>query len=244
MKCGVTIVVIGALLLTGWGPTPVKSFIPDKYLGFLASVLDLSTARTTTHVAMTRTAILRVAADLLKDNPFNDNSRQKIDALADGFDEKDLIRAYHGEKKSDVTRMFRKAIDEIGDANAGVDHGREGKLAPAHFDSERLQKGQNRIYAFRQRIITSVKDEKYTVARTATGRMLHTLQDFYSHTNWVEMGQTKPYSELGKEDTRPVVASEHTLTCTDCTRNGKVLLSLIYIWSPIRQSAQYISLPV
>lgn len=37
-------------------------------------------------------------------------------------------------------------------------------------------------------------------AWSACGQALHSLQDFYSHSNWVEMGNTQPNSDLGTEE--------------------------------------------
>ncbi|CAK6969156.1 von Willebrand factor A domain-containing protein 7-like [Scomber scombrus] len=46
----------------------------------------------------------------------------------------------------------------------------------------------------------SVKKENFVAARWTLGHILHPLQDFYSHSNWVEMGNTAPYSTLIRPD--------------------------------------------
>ncbi|KAI6655535.1 Von Willebrand factor A domain-containing protein 7-like [Oopsacas minuta] len=78
-------------------------------------------------------------------------------------------------------------------------------------------------------VITAVQLEQYEDAREQAGQMLHTLQDFYSHTNWVEMGKTEPYTVLGRTDQNPdIVVPEAKSTCINCVEDGEVnfLLSL------------------
>jgi hypothetical protein len=53
-------------------------------------------------------------------------------------------------------------------------------------------------------------------ARVALGKALHAIQDFYSHTNWVELGNREPHSGLGRVDGVLVYASETEDTCTSC----------------------------
>lgn len=234
MKCGKSFVLLGALLLICCLSQPVECFIPTKLYNHLAALYDFTSANGITHVAMTRNAILRVAADLLRDNPFDDGSTQRINALGSNFDEKKLVKAYYGETRRKVTNLFESAINDIGDGNLNVDS-RESKIPSAHFDAEYFQNSQNRLTDLRRTVVDRIQREEYEGARSETGRMLHTLQDFYSHSNWVEMGNTEPYSELGQYDERPVVASPSTPTCTDCRRNGIVLLQYI----PFIDTARY-----
>ena len=59
--------------------------------------------------------------------------------------------------------------------------------------------------------------------------MLHTLQDFYSHSNWVENGNTDIYRILGRRNERPDPIADVSLqTCTDCEEDGTVILGRIY----------------
>ena len=53
-------------------------------------------------------------------------------------------------------------------------------------------------------------------ARVALGKALHAIQDFYSHTNWVEMGNREPHSGLGRVNSVLVYAPETQDTCTSC----------------------------
>ena len=232
MMIGKTVVVIGVLLCSL--ALPVDCFIPTSVHSYLAAKYESTLQMGTTHIAMTRMAILRVASDLLSDRPFNDGSWARINALGSDFDEGELLIAYYGEKRGSIKEKFEQAIDDIGDANAEVDD-REAGLASAHFDAETFKKGQNRLVDLRRTVVDGIREERYEDARSETGRMLHTLQDFYSHSNWVEMGNSEPYSDLGKEGARPVVAPPTAPTCTDCREDGSVVIDYI----PFTTSAEH-----
>ncbi len=40
-------------------------------------------------------------------------------------------------------------------------------------------------------------------ARQKSGRIIHTVQDFYSHSNWVEQGQTNILDTIGQPNVFP-----------------------------------------
>ena len=121
-----------------------------------------------------------------------------------------------------------------------MDTGGEEKIAAAHFDSEQFQIAQNRLIELRALATDKIVNRNYDIARSETGRLLHTLQDFYSHSNWIEMGNTEPYSILGQPGQRPSnIASPQTQTCTDCTENGRVMLQMIIFGAVVGQSAEF-----
>ena len=101
--------------------------------------------------------------------------------------------------------------------NPNEEPGTEKKLDEAHFDSEQFQTGQNRLIEIRQNIVTQILMRNFDLARRETGRLFHTLQDFYSHSNWIENGNRVPYDVLGRLNERPgIVADNDRPTCTDC----------------------------
>lgn len=55
-----------------------------------------------------------------------------------------------------------------------------------HFDSDNFQKSANLISESRAAIIESVRSGSPQNARKILGMTLHTIQDFYAHSNWVE----------------------------------------------------------
>jgi hypothetical protein len=56
-----------------------------------------------------------------------------------------------------------------------------------HFDSSAFEQGFRYIEDQQNILIRSVSDESYTEAQKALGRILHTWQDFYSHSNYVRL---------------------------------------------------------
>ena len=208
----------------------VSGFVPTTYLAWALNVASFSFKGTVTHPDMTRTAILTMTREFLLDNPNNKNpgSSQRILALGTSIDESSLVNAYYGREERGIASNFENAIEVIQKANANVDLGSEEKLAEAHFDSEQFQAGQNRLIILRDAIVSFIKLENYQKARTETGRMLHTLQDFYSHSNWVENGNTNIYQVLGKHNQRPSpIAEVNRETCTDCPESGTVILGRV-----------------
>lgn len=85
-----------------------------------------------------------------------------------------------------------KAIAALSDSNADVDSIMSGSAAlfhpERHFTNERLGEASALLIANKAEIVSLVKAElpDGDKARDVLGRTLHTIQDFYSHSNWVE----------------------------------------------------------
>ena len=69
----------------------------------------------------------------------------------------------------------------------------------AHFDAESFNQSNNRVIAYKKVIQNFLAIKDYSSARKFTGQILHTIQDFYSHSNWVEMGMTSINDKIGTE---------------------------------------------
>lgn len=65
-----------------------------------------------------------------------------------------------------------------------------------HFDNEKLLGGGARLKALRMQIELMVQQKRYVEARKLLGAATHTLQDFYAHTNWVELGKKDIFGEI------------------------------------------------
>ena len=244
MRCYGNAFLLTYAILVGWTVNPSTGFVPTKFLAYVLNGLSFSFDSTTTHRDMTRSATLEVAYDILIDNG-NRESSQRIAAIRNDLTEENLITAYYGERRRGVETSFENAIKTIKDANSDVDLGAEGKIAKAHFDAETFQAGQNRLVELRQTIVSQILKENYPVARRETGRMLHTLQDFYSHSNWIENGNRQPYMILGKENARPRnIANPTRQTCSNCRETGTVIVGRILAFFDGFQSAhKYYSCP-
>jgi hypothetical protein len=67
----------------------------------------------------------------------------------------------------------------------------------AHFDAEFFVESNQRVVDFTNRILNSLNTNDYVQARKLSGQVMHTIQDFYSHSNWVEMNKTKINMAIG-----------------------------------------------
>ena len=212
------------ILILGYQIAPSAGFIPNKQLEIAAKIISFSFKDAITHEEMTRNAHLEVAAELLRDNPNPSDrlgSSQRLSALS-SLDEESLITAYYGQHDHDRIEGFENAIEAIEEANSDVDFGGEKYLAAAHFDSEQLESGQDRLINLRQSVLSSIMVGDFIKAREDTGRFLHALQDFYSHTNWIENGNRAPYRVLGRPNQRIAnIASPKQQTCRNCKLKKK-----------------------
>lgn len=93
------------------------------------------------------------------------------------------------------------ALIQVKDANASVD-GWSHILDPEyHFDNNDYIASSKVLSDARLAIVSSIKIGEYEDARKKLGQALHTVQDFYAHSNWVEKklaDPSLPYPELGK----------------------------------------------
>ena len=174
-----------------------------------------------THFSISTNALLAVASDLLQANPNSDDaaSTSRIKQLKN-LSAKSLLKAYYGTFFSprEAVLRFGEAIDEITDSNKDTDtNGATKSRAAMHFDAEAFASGQDQLIRNRKLAEKAILDGDYAMARGFVGKLLHTLQDFYSHSNWVEMGMTAPNDVLAREGMKIAnVARPDQPTCLDC----------------------------
>jgi len=91
----------------------------------------------------------------------------------------------------ETLRFSDRAISQIRDATAGVDElfSSRGEfwVPTAHCDDELLPACSQRLITIKAAILSNLRSSGRDgeEARAQLGRALHTLQDFYSHSNWV-----------------------------------------------------------
>lgn len=121
------------------------------------------------------------------------------------------------------SKSFRSALLSIILRNVRVDL-RHPLNASFHFDDEMLNEGRNIITERIMAVKASNQQENFETARLKLGELLHPLQDFYSHTNWVELQNTGPNPNLIRPDVsigniadidRPTCRSCDGDSCTD-----------------------------
>ena len=205
--------------------TSTEGFIPNRKRLAGANFLFSGSGATTTHKGMTRYAILGVAATILTESsPPPESSSQSVQALISSYYVFDSIL-----RQIVLSWELNSIIEYINRYNAKVDYkSGEVTVAGAHFDSEQFESGQKRLRCFRKAISEEILKGNYDIARKYTGRMLHTLQDFYSHTNWIENwmdggNDISIYHVLGDFDLEiENTVSKSIPTCSDCTKTGSL----------------------
>ncbi|XP_056141253.1 von Willebrand factor A domain-containing protein 7-like [Lampris incognitus] len=114
------------------------------------------------------------------------------------------------------SKTFRQAVKTIKWRNIRVDI-RHPLNSSFHFDEEHFTQGRKIITDGLSVVKASNKQENYEAARQKLGEILHPLQDFYSHSNWVELGNKMPNSNLIKSGTSiGNTADLNRATCRNC----------------------------
>uniref|UniRef100_A0A4W6FN58 von Willebrand factor A domain containing 11 n=2 Tax=Lates calcarifer TaxID=8187 RepID=A0A4W6FN58_LATCA len=114
------------------------------------------------------------------------------------------------------SKSFRQAIQKVIFWNVRVDL-RYALNASFHFDEESFIEGRRIITVGIQAVKASNKKENFEAARQNLGQCLHPLQDFYSHSNWVELGNQFPNPNLIRSDTSiGNIADKSRATCRNC----------------------------
>ncbi|XP_047449813.1 von Willebrand factor A domain-containing protein 7 isoform X2 [Mugil cephalus] len=86
--------------------------------------------------------------------------------------------------------------------------------------TERVDSAMAMLRQFWTQAVLSIRAKEYQSARKSLGQLFHSLQDFYSHSNWVEMGQLSIYHHLLQPEEPAIpVAKEGTPTCMECFSN-------------------------
>ncbi len=116
---------------------------------------------------------------------------------------------------SNLTKSMKKAIDEIVNANADVDQ--DQHTAAKHFDGESFGAGQSRVLSLLSGILSSLQAQDGQGARRQLGQALHTIQDFYAHSNWIELGNGGANPQLGRPGAISPVSAPTESTCDACT---------------------------
>ena len=177
-----------------------------------------------THRIITRSGLWSTVIEFLEGNPQYANEKQlpgnlRASLLLPGLFEGQIPHKLFGLVKSS---KFEDAVDEIETANVEVDSNEDGS-AEAHFDAEQFNRSSRRLIDLKKQVIALINkagdnEGNYAKARKEAGKYLHTLQDFYSHSNWIEIGNRAPLKILGDEIIpEKDVAGPDQETCRDCT---------------------------
>ncbi|KAF7710209.1 von Willebrand factor A domain-containing protein 7 [Silurus meridionalis] len=166
-----------------------------------------------THVTITNTAVLKKIYEVCEavaeseERPFKPT----------GSSAEELLRACLGTNTGQVAgAKFHEALNQIYMQNGLVDRDFLSS-DPHHFNSEAFKEGHSLISQGVSSVKASIRKDNLQAARETLGKVLHILQDFYSHSNWVELGYRSTYRNLIKPHlTIDNVADVGTPTCSDC----------------------------
>ncbi|XP_037392795.1 von Willebrand factor A domain-containing protein 7-like [Pygocentrus nattereri] len=176
-----------------------------------------------THQNITRAAILQKSADVCRDLILQ-QGRNFVQP--DPLTAESLAEACRSPASASILQFI---ISYVSTRNAYVD-GRHVFNPQYHFDDESFEQARNLITQGVSDVKTSLKQKNYWYSRQRLGETLHTLQDFYSHSNWIELGNRSPYSTLIKPSL-PLdnLADVNTPTCSSCDDNctGNILETII-----------------
>lgn len=120
-----------------------------------------------------------------------------------------------------VNEQMKKAIKQITDGNAYTDFAKFFD-DQAHFTGDELAGSQQRVETFYKSVKIALEADKLFTARMHLGTALHAIQDFYSHSNWIESGHgsTNPdvanFSRTGALIASGIDRFPSELGCSDC----------------------------
>ncbi|HEX8116930.1 MAG TPA: hypothetical protein VF521_06645, partial [Pyrinomonadaceae bacterium] len=147
----------------------------------------------------------------------NNRTHESITRTAITTIDKDMFHV------AQITGSMDFAITEIANSNVSVDTpkqlgGTQFSASASHFDGENFAGSMRRLRDYKNNVISRMAARDVGQARYYLGQALHTLQDFYSHSNWIERGGTSPWAALGVSVLPN--PSPNVQTCNNCARNN------------------------
>jgi len=124
-----------------------------------------------------------------------------------------MHKIYHVEiLQSAVGNQFSDlALDQIISANLGQDSLLNLLKGHFHFDGNGYKKAYRYVEEQETALLSSLADEDLPAAWAAFGRLTHSLQDFYSHTNYIELWRAENPDVDLKNGQRVAPLVEHIL---------------------------------
>jgi len=156
---------------------------------------------------------------------FNEkNTTQGVSPMSEDASLSEIYQHYFG--KCSSPERFLRAVQGIVNGATEMDSLPAVKDDPRYnFDGDYLEESQLLLSErFVQLMTTIMAEEKFPTARKLLGQNLHTVQRFYAHTNWVELGNDAPNTEIGMPGgqlTNVSAPDEHT-----CNMSGLITSSL------------------
>ncbi|KAM9792686.1 von Willebrand factor A domain-containing protein 7-like [Neosynchiropus ocellatus] len=178
--------------------------------------LPMFTRTSVSHRDITERAVLRKTAEVCRDIAVAEGRFFSLD-MDDVLTVDKVLMACSSSRKSVLSTIkFQTSLSTIVFSNGLVDVIHYFK-ARHHITDEQLEEGREVITRGSAAVKASVWRSSFYAGRQVLGSILHPLQDFYSHSNWVELGRTVPYRTLIQPD-QPFVdlAGPGVPTCRSC----------------------------
>lgn len=177
---------------------------------------------TITHEEITRRGLIRSLVHFFYAQPGGQSTIQINNMNRYFNDLSRLYEDYYGRKvvHSELAVIIKTELEA---QTAVVDIDLSVKDLPyAHFDAEMFLESNQRVMDFQAQINAALIQSDYVLARKLSGQILHTIQDFYSHSNWVEMGHTQINTAIGTVhmNQQPII---HPLEANACNKNCQLI---------------------
>lgn len=182
----------------------VKAFIPGPLLEKvferldeeLVSRLDIY-GNTTTHEQILKRGLVQSIVQYFYNQPNGTVRVNLTKATNEYYNLKKLYYDYYGLWfcHLDIEHLIETVLEPY---VASVDLSYKTKNLPyAHFDAETFIESNNRVINFKKQIYSHLNMKNYVKARELAAQVLHAIQDFYSHSNWIEIGFTDINYDIG-----------------------------------------------
>ena len=137
-----------------------------------------------------------------------------------------LYMDFYGSSSLSLNRSapFIKVAASIGILAGLVDlDPKTGDMPYAHFDAEKFKESNRRVIELMAQLNVSIaKGGDYADAHMLSAQVLHTIQDFYSHSNWVESGNKNINAAIGSVEFENQLAASPTDPDT-CNNNCELI---------------------
>lgn len=177
----------------------VENQLLNELFPKLGIQLDRAPGESLSHEEIFRRGVKRTIIKYLNDR----NSSSQINPRDSQTPFRQILTHFYGRRcKYGIEHL----ISNVFEPNiASVDLNESTRDDPVvHFDSEKLVESNTRVLQLTEQILELVKTDEHKessknlkLARQLTASTLHTIQDFYSHTNWVDVGNREINSNIG-----------------------------------------------
>ena len=121
-----------------------------------------------------------------------------------------MLIQYHKSitKKALANRFSPRALNAILTANVKQDNLLTGQIGhdEYHYDNNAILKAHRYLEEQRKLTLSALHNEDLPAAWAAFGRLIHTAQDFYAHTNYVDLWLARYHNDGQKPPPPPEIA--------------------------------------